>query len=353
MTSDLHITNYTEYSKHSLVATFIDPLTKIEGFVAFYRLNLKYPAFGATRIWSYHTYKDGLEDALRLAKIMMYKNAMASTPYPGAKSVIVSDKLSPQKRTGLLKRYAQFINFLSGRFVTGADVGVTSNDVKVMKTVCKDYIVGIKVDPVFYTVKGLLVSLDTALKEVFGSTDLSNKTLAVQGVGKTGALFVHELSKKVKKIYITDIQKQRAKRISARYKNVYSVRPEDIYKQKVDIFSPCALGGILNRTTIKRIKSSIIIGTANNQLESPDIGDKLHAMGVFYAPDYIVNAGGVISVVHEYENKRVFRKDLGHRVERISETLEKVINYSKKRHISNRQAADELAEEIINHRDNI
>jgi len=347
-TTDLQVTSYDGYDNHSVVAFFVDPETNIQGFVSFYRMNLKYPAFGATRIWNFPTLHDGLEDSLRLAKTMMYKNAMAGTPYSGAKGVLVSGKLSPQKRKKLLIKYARFVSFLGGRFITGADVGVNIADVKLMKTVSNDYIVGVKVNPVEHTVNGLLSALDSAVFEVFGTKDLSNRTIAVQGVGKTGRLLVDRLHDKVKSIYISDINEKEIHSIPRKYKNVQAVIPEDIHKQKVDIFSPCALGGILNKKTIKSIRAQIILGTANNQLQNDDIATELHRLGIFYAPDYVVNGGGVISVIHEYENKRIFKNILNKRVLLIGKTLKRVIQYSKTHNVSMKKAADVLAERIIN-----
>lgn len=347
MVTDLNVTIYKNYDKHAALATFIDPPTGAQGFVAFYRLNMDFPAFGATRVWQYPSYRDGVEDALRLAKTMMYKNAMAGTPYGGAKGIIVSSLTNPSEQRALLLRYARFINFLSGRFITGADVGVSNEDVKAMKKVSKQFIVGTKVDPVLYTVKGLLCGLNIAVKEVFGTEDMSEKTIAIQGVGKVGAKLIQSLHNKVKSIYIADTQKKVVNQYLGLYKNIIVVSPDDIYKQKTDIFCPCAMGGVINSKSIKKIISPLIVGSANNQLENDEIGDKLHQMGIFYAPDYVVNAGGVMSVVYEYEHEKLNKHDLDEQIKKVGTNLQNVINYAHTHNTSMSRAANHLTERMF------
>lgn len=347
--TDLEISSYESYDGHSAVMTFIDPVTKIQGFISFYRTHPVYPAFGATRIWNYHSLREGLEDSLRLAKTMMYKNAMAGTYYGGAKGVLVADMtaLSPEKRKGLLERYAHFVNFLGGYLVTGADVGMSPDDVKVMKEICKKYIVGTKVDPVQHTVNGLISCLKEALNEVYGTPDIEGRSFAIQGAGKTGSLLMDHLYGKAKKIYITDINKASVDRLMKKHPNIIYVDPQDIYKQKVDVFSPCALGGILNENTLKMLQADIVLGTANDQLADRSIGKKLHMMGILYGPDYVVNGGGVMSVIHEYENSRIQKKELADKVDSIGDTLKKVISHSKKHSLSMIESADQMAEKVI------
>lgn len=350
MVTDLDVMAYKNYDDHSALVTFLDPLTKTQGFIAFYRLNLHHPAFGATRIWDYPSFRDGIEDALQLAKMMMYKNAMAGTPYAGAKGILVTSITNPRERRELLMRYAKFVNFLSGKFITGADVGVSPEDVHAMKKISNNYIVGTKVDPVLYTVKGLLIALDIASKEVFGSIDLSNKSIAIQGVGKVGAMLVHALHDKVKTLYIADTRKQGVDELVQLYKNVSAVQPDEILNQKVDIFCPCAMGGVLNARSLKKIRAAVIIGSANNQIDGTEVGDALHKMGIFYAPDYVVNAGGVISVTYEYEHTKIMKKEIAQRVDSVGVNLKKVINYAHKHSMSMSGAADEITEHIIQSR---
>lgn len=336
------------FDKHSLVSFVTDPKTGLQGFVAIHRGSATVPAFGATRITSYKNITDALTDALRLSRFMSYKAALAGLPYGGAKGVIIEPK-KISHRTPLFKSYAEKINLFDGNFITGADVGVTQADVKIMKKLSPSF-VGVSVDPVYYTALGILASARVAVKQAFGSSSFKDRSFAIQGVGKIGGAFLDLIYPEAKKIIVTDTDSKQLSKIKKQYPKIVVVAPQDIYKQEVDVFSPCALGHSLNTKTITKLKAKVIVGGANDQLETPSVGELLHKLGILYAPDYVVNAGGLISVVDEYEHKSVNEKRLTERVNNIGKTVKKILDISQKTGEATNLVADKLAEKIFNGR---
>lgn len=270
---------------------------------------------------------------------------MAGLYYGGAKAVLIDPKIS-SNRTQLLKAYMRYINYLNGHFITGADVGVNHKDIEIMAAYSK-YIVGIRSDPVKYTVLGVYYAIGVCLKEIFGSDSIEGKTFAIQGLGKTGEGLLDLLYSKAGKIYVTDINRKRIKDIKTRYPAVEVVKLDEIYRQKVDVFSPCALSYAINYDTVTDLQCPIITGSANSQLENVHIGDLLYKLGILYAPDYIVNAGGLITVVDEYENGKNTKEKIISRVQKIKQTLRTVITRSKKEKRGTHRIANELAEKIF------
>ncbi|MBI5529983.1 MAG: hypothetical protein HY918_00580 [Candidatus Doudnabacteria bacterium] len=332
-----------EFDGHRLVSFIYDPKTNLEGFIAIHRGD---PAFGATRICSYQNRTEALRDALRLSKLMSYKAAMAGLKYGGAKSVIILPKQS-QNKNNLLKAYAKKVNLLGGHFITGADVGISADDVKLMRQ-SSPYFIGVNVDPVKYTALGIFYALEESLKEIFGDKSLSNRSFAIQGAGKIGTAFLKHLYGKTKTIYIADSNLQKLKEVKKAFPKVIITSVEDIFKQKVDVLSPCAMGHVLNSETIKQIRAPLIVGGANNQLASPEIGNTLFKQGILYAPDYIVNGGGMISVVSEYENSKINDSKIIKKLDIIPQTLGKVIKKSLQQKLATNIVADRMAEKIFN-----
>jgi len=334
-----------EFDNHRIVAIIRDESADLLAYIAIHRGGLNKPAFGATRLWPYDSGFDALKDALTLSRVMTYKAAMAGLPYGGAKAVIVSPK-NGTSRNALLKAYAERVNYLSNHFVTGADVGISPQDVKLMSTTCSN-MVGIKCDPVKHTVHGVYSSILACVKEMYGSEKLSERTFAIQGLGKTGFGILELLYSQAKKIYVTDINIQQIKHVLTQFPNIEVVKLGDIYKQKVDVFSPCALSNTLNHKSISKLQCKIIVGSANSQLEDEEIGTLLHKLGILYAPDYIVNAGGLMAVVDEYENGDSKEDQVITKVKRIKNTLKIVIANSKKKNKATNLIANEMAEKIF------
>lgn len=336
-----------EFDDHKLVIFLSDSKTGLLGFLAIHRGNSKYPAFGATRIWSYPSSESALIDALRLSKTMSYKAALSGLKCGGGKAVLFlgnSSRLS--SRDGFLKSYATRVNFLAGHFITGADVGVSRKDVILMRRY-SPYFVGVMTDPVRFTGLGILLSIRVCLKEVFGTDSLLGRSFAVQGVGKVGQELIKRIYPHTQDIVVADIDPSAVAAVKEKYPRVKVVDPKEILKQKVDVLSPCALSNCLNNVNIRRLNCVIVAGGANSQLESDKIADKIHKMGILHAPDYIANAGGLISVFDEYEygNYRINR--IENRVGIIRKNMERVIAQSKKTKKSPMEVANQMAREIF------
>lgn len=272
------------------------------------------PALGGTRMWTYATEEAAVEDALRLAKGMTYKNAAAGLDLGGGKTVIIGDPRK-DKNPELFRAFGRYIQSLNGRYITAEDVGTTVEDMDLIHLET-DYVTGISPEfgssgnPSPVTAYGVYMGMKAAAKEAFGSDSLEGKTVAVQGVGNVAYSLCEHLYKEGAKIIVTDINEQAVKRAAEAFKAT-AIDPDDIYDVDCDIYAPCALGATINDETIHRIKAKVIAGSANNQLKLPKHGDMLHEKGIVYAPDYIINAGGVINVADElngYNRNRVMKK---------------------------------------------
>lgn len=340
--------NLREFDDHQLVSFVGDSRSGLEAFIAIHRGNRQKPSFGATRILSYQSKAEALRDALKLSRLMSYKTALAGLRYGGGKGVIIL----PAERNArtireIFKCYAEKVNILNGSFITGADAGVGVGDVKLMRR-SSPFIVGLTSNPVKFTALGLFQAIEVAVAEAFGTAELDKRIFAVQGAGQIGAALVQLLYKRAKKIYVADIDPAPLDKIKREFPNVEIVCHTAIHRQKVDVFSPCALGGALNSKTITGVRAVVIAGGANNQLENSAAGEQLHKLGILYAPDYLVNAGGLISVADEYENDRFDARRVGERLNIIGVTLRELLSRSKATGRSLNVLADELAESIFN-----
>ncbi|GAK02304.1 leucine dehydrogenase [Geomicrobium sp. JCM 19037] len=306
------------------------------------------PALGGTRMWNYDNEEDALRDVLRLAKGMTYKNAAAGLNLGGGKAVIIGDARK-DKNEGMFRAFGRYIEGLSGRYITAEDVGTTEAD---MDTIYQEtnYVTGKSKafgsggNPSPVTAYGVYVGMKAAAKEAFGTDSLSGRTVAMQGVGNVSFELGKYLHKEGAKLIVSDIHQPSVDRAVNEW-NATAVAPEDIYDQECDIFAPCALGAVINDDTIPRLKSSVIAGAANNQLKEQRHGDVLHEKGIIYAPDYVINAGGVINVYDEllgYNRERVMQK-----VEELYHSMTRVFEVSKRDNIPSYQAADRMAEERI------
>ncbi len=339
-----------EFDNHKLVSFALDKKTKLEAYIALHRGSLTSPSFGATRIAKYANKEDALRDALRLSRLMSYKAAMAGLDYGGGKGVILlPSNVNKADRERIIASYAEAVNYFGGHFVTGADVGVTNADLKVMHA-NSEYIVGVRSNPVLYTAQGLFKAIEFCVQHRFGNKDLKKRSFAIQGVGKVGGALLHLLYKKAGRIVITDIDPIRLKEVKKKYPKVEVVSPVAIYKQDVDVFSPCALSNSLTSQTITKLKAPIICGGANNQLQDRSVGELLHSLGIMYAPDYVVNSGGLISVVDEYEHKQFNSARVKTRLNNIIVILKEIFSRSQAMNRATNIIADEMAEEIFNGR---
>jgi leucine dehydrogenase len=308
------------------------------------------PAAGGIRMWPYETEADAIKDAVRLARGMTYKCAAIGLPNGGGKCVIIGDPRH-DKTEGLLRALARFINRLNGLFITGIDVGTTVSDMEIMRTE-SPYIVTIPEamggpgDTAPATAFGVFQGIRACLREVYSSPLLQGRSVAVQGVGAVGKDLVRQLVEAGADVTIADVDQEKVNTIAAQY-HVTVVPPSEITGLDVDVFSPCALGAILNDATVPQLRCKIVCGSANNQLAEERHGDLLSQQGILYAPDYIVSAGGVICGLDSLSPGGFNRQRAMEKVSRIYKTMGNVITIAKEQNIPTYRAADVLAEQHI------
>lgn len=336
----------TEFGYEQLVMGS-DPASGLKAIIAIHDTTLG-PSCGGTRIWPYATEEEALRDALRLSRAMTYKSATAGLNMGGGKGVIIADPNS-QKTEALLRAYGRFVDTLGGRYLTTTDVGSTGRDLEVVSQET-EYVVGLPLslggsgDTSIMTGLGVYMGMKACAVETWGADSLRGKRVAMQGFGKVAYHTAQHLLDEDAEVVVTDVYPGALDK--ARDMGLEVVAPEDIYDVQCDIFSPCALGGVINGNTIPRLTCRIVAGGANNQLLSDADGEELHRRGILYAPDYVVNAGGIINVSAEVGI--TYNPDLAReKTERIYEVMERVIHTSKREEIPTFMAADRLAEDRL------
>ncbi len=307
------------------------------------------PAMGGTRMSPYDSEELAIIDVLRLSVAMTYKNSAAGLKFGGGKAVIIGDP-AKDKTPELLRSYGRFIDSLSGRYITAADVGTTVDDLELVRMETK-WVRGLPVscggggDTSALTAFGVVCGMRACVKEIYGSDSLSNRVVAIQGLGKCGYHLARLLHEEGAKLFISDVNAELVK-MGADEFGATIVTPDEIYGMPCDIFSPCAMGAVLNERTIPLLKCRIVAGAANNQLAEEERDSlTLQELGILYAPDYIVNAGGAINIFLEagrYDTEVARAK-----VAEIYNTMEKVIKLSKSEGIQTVIAAQRFAEERI------
>ncbi|MBF2065423.1 MAG: tryptophan dehydrogenase ScyB [Calothrix sp. C42_A2020_038] len=309
------------------------------------------PAMGATRLYPYANEEAALKDALRLSRGMTYKAACANIPAGGGKAVIIAN---PKHKTDdLLHAYGRFIQRLNGRFITGQDMNLTPEDVRTISKETK-YVVGVEEKsggPAPVTAWGVFLGIKAAIKYQLKTVDLQGIKVAIQGLGNVGKYLCQHLYEHGAKLYVTDVSYEKTQEV----KHIFGatvVEPEEIYSQDADIFSPCAIGGILNSQTIPQIRASIIAGAANNQLGQEKLhGRMLSDRNITYCPDYVINAGGLINVYNEmigYNEEVAFQQ-----VNSIYDTLLEIFTRAEQDSITTNDAAKQIAEDRISKAKNV
>ena len=330
---------------HERVLFHHDPDSGLKAIVALHDTELGV-AMGATRMLPYANETDALHDVLRLSRGMTYKAACASIPVGGAKAVIIAD---PQQKTeAMLKAYGRFIESLRGVFVTGQDVNLSSQDVRVIGKETK-HVVGLttaSLGPAPVTATGVYLGIKAALDFKFGkSRPLSEIAVAVQGLGNVGQRLCQLLHQEGVKLFVSDISREKTW-LAQRLYNATIVSPKEIYGLDADVFAPCALGGILNSDTIPLIKASIIAGSANNQLQNEESDSRaLTQKGILYCPDYVINSGGLIDVYNEmigYDPVKVKQQ-----LNNIYTNLTEIFTIARQQNITTNEAAFQLAHNRI------
>ena len=304
---------------------------------------------GGTRIWNYENEEDALYDVLRLSRGMSYKNAVSGVLMGGAKGVIIWDTKKPKTREMMLA-YGRFVESLGGKFTTGEDVNMSVADVQTMGEETS-YIAGVPGegrggDPSPYTARGVFRGIQAGALEAFGTKSLSGKTVAVQGLGKVGYGVCKWLHEDGAKLIVTDINEE-AMEMAKKEFGATVVKPEEILSVDCDVFTPCAMGAIISEEVANNLKCKLVGGAANNVLVDPAAGEALHKRGILYLPDYVINAGGVISVYLEIKREHTHEK-ANERMDGIFDNVKKVIDFAKEQNIPTYKAADEYAQKIIN-----
>lgn len=292
-----------DFDAHERVVFGYDEPTGLRSIIALHSTRLG-PAAGGCRMWAYASTAEALTDVLRLSRGMSYKNAMAGVPFGGGKAVIIGDPRKA-KTPELFQAYGRLVDSLAGRYVTAEDVGTTTADMEQVARVTK-FVSGLGRrpgeaggDPAPRTALGVFLGLKAAVRFQLGRSNLQGLRVAIQGVGGVGYHLCRLLAAEGAELRVADLQPSATRRVHEEF-GAKVVSTESVLFEGVDAIAPCALGAILNGQSIPRLRARIVAGAANNQLARDSDGDALHAAGVLYAPDYIVNAGGIISVAREY-----------------------------------------------------
>jgi leucine dehydrogenase len=333
-----------ELEDYEQVVFNYDEASGLKAIIAIHDTTLG-PALGGTRVWDYDTEEEALNDVLRLAKGMTYKSAAAGLNLGGGKAVIIGDP-KEIKSEELWRAYGRFVQSLNGRYITAEDVNTTVDDMHIVAEET-NYVTGLPStsgDPSPVTALGVFHGIRASANEFYGSDDLSGKVVAVQGVGHVGYHVVKHLKEAGADVVVTDIKQKNIDKVVEDF-GVKVVEPGKIYSVNCDIFAPCALGAVINDDTIPQLKCDIVAGAANNVLEEERHGEELEEKGILYAPDYVINAGGVINVYDEligYDRERALE-----RAKNIYNNMKKVYKISKRDDIPTYKAADIVAEERI------
>jgi len=310
------------------------------------------PALGGTRMWNYSNEWEALNDVLRLSRGMTYKNSISGLNLGGGKAVIIGDAKT-QKTDELMTRFGQFVDSLSGKYITAEDVGMETRDMDIVNNVTK-HVAGISVErggsgnPSPVTAYGVFMGMKAAANYKFGSDNLEGKKVLVQGIGHVGESLVKHLTENGALVTISDINEGRLHEVGAKYgAKIYT--GNDLYSLDVDIYAPCALGATINDDTVHKIQAKVIAGAANNQLSNELIhGQILKDRGILYAPDFLINAGGVINVYSEIA--KLTKEQVLEKTENIYNTALEIFDFADKNAITTHQAAFSIAQKRIDDR---
>ncbi|NLC03856.1 MAG: Glu/Leu/Phe/Val dehydrogenase [Tissierellia bacterium] len=340
----MKIFEYLEKYDYEQLVFCQDRATGLKAIIGIHDTTLG-PALGGTRIWDYETEEEAITDVLRLSRGMTYKNSAAGLNLGGGKAVIMGD-FNKIKSEELFRTFGRFVEGLGGRYITAEDMNVGTQDMAYINDET-DYCVGLEGksgNPSPVTSFGVFRGIEAATEEVYGSTDLNGKVVAVQGLGAVGYGVCEHLHKAGAKLIVTDIRKESIDRVVNDF-GATQVAPDEIYGVECDIFAPCAMGAIINDFTVEQLKCKIVAGSANNQLAEPRHGDMLVEKGILYVPDYVINSGGVINVYEEIKGYNAERAMA--RASNIFNIVKQIIQISKDENIPTYKAADRMAEQRI------
>ena len=336
-------------SGHEEVLFVHDKKVGLKGIIAIHNTTLG-PALGGLRIWNYENEKKALEDVLRLSKSMTYKAAVAGLNLGGGKAVIIGEPKN--KSEALFRSFGTFVNSLNGLYITAEDVGTTVKDMEYifMET---PYVTGIPEvfggsgNPSPHTAHGVLMGIKASVKRKFKKDSLEGVRVAVQGLGQVGGFLVEYLVSEKATVIVSDIQEKKTKEISEKY-GLDTRKPDEILYTDCDVLAPCALGAVINDKSITKLKTSIVAGGANNQLADERAHSKaLKELGILYAPDFVINAGGLMNVFSELEGYSTLRAN--EKTLRVYDNLMKVYDLADKKNVTSYEAAYQVAEERIDY----
>ena len=339
----------SDFDAHEKLTFVSDPAIGFKAIIAIHSTHLG-PAAGGARFWHYARDEEALIDALRLSRGMSYKNAMAGLPLGGGKSVILADA-AHSKSPELLAAFGRAVDGLGGRYITAEDVGMNVDDI-IQVSRQTSFVAGLPAkegqvggDPGPHTALGVFLGLKAAVKRKLGKDNVNGLHIALQGAGSVANGVAHHAAAEGARLSIADIDHDRAQDL-ARAVDGKVVGPDAILSLEADVFSPCALGAILSESSIPQLNAPIVAGAANNQLETPEDGERLQARGILYAPDYVINAGGIINVTTEYladGGPELVRS----RIERIPVRLDEIWTESEASGRDPAKVADAMAQRLI------
>ena len=334
--------------EHEQVVFCHDPHSNLKAIIAIHNTTLG-PALGGTRMWNYNSDDDAVVDALRLSRGMTYKAAISGLNLGGGKAVIIGDP--SLKSEALWRRYGKFVNSLNGKYITAEDVNTSASDMEYIHQETK-HVTGIPEymggsgDPSPFTAYGVFVGMKACAHKRWGNDSLSGKKVLVQGVGHVGHYLVGHLIEAGAKVFISDINKDRIKETTNKF-NVEFIEPAEMLNVDMDIYAPCALGATINTESIPTLTCSIIAGAANNQLADEKIhGRQLIEKGIIYAPDFLINAGGLVNVAAEASGS-YNREKVTNDVEKIYNRILAIFSLSEKEDITTQEAAIQIAQKRI------
>src|SRR5271166_124426 len=337
------------FADHEQVVFCCDPHSGLKAIIAIHNRN-RGPALGGCCMWPYASEDEAVRDVLRLSRGMTYKSAISNLDLGGGKSVILGNPRT-QKTEPLLRAMARFVDSLGGRYIAAEDSGTSIDDIKIMRQETahvagiqdKESDIGMRSgDPSPATAYGVFVGLKATVRYALGRDDLHGLSVAVQGVGNVGFDLARQLKDAGAELWVSDIYEDQVQR-AVNELGATPVGPEVIYGLDVDVFAPCAMGAIINDQTLPRLRARVIAGSANNQLAEPRNGEELQRRGIVYAPDYVINAGGIIDVYHERIG--FVREQLLRHIDGIYDTLMEIFERARREERPTAEVANAIAEE--------
>ena len=334
---------------HEQVVFCYDQITGLKAIIAIHSTSLG-PALGGTRMWNYKSESEALSDVLRLSRGMTFKASISGLNLGGGKAVIIGDSKT-QKTDDLMRRFGKFVETLSGNYITAEDVGMTTHDMEMVREETK-HVTGIPKsmggsgDPSPFTAYGVYMGIKASAMYKWGSSSLKDKKIGVEGVGNVGTNLVKYLTKEGAKVYINDINQSRLKIVAKTYESEI-FKSAEFYDLDLDIYAPCALGASINNTSVNRLNCSIVAGAANNQLaDEKKHGQILMNRGIIYAPDFLINAGGLINVYSELNGYN--KEEALHKTKKIYDTTLEILKKSEIDGITTHEAALKIAKHRLN-----